>query len=303
MSLAEIVRVCGGDLYSSDRKASIPGPGHSRADRSASLVIGRSGRVVAYSFGRSSVREILHDLKSQGLIDPAGYPVGASRHPDASPVLSDRRKRSIALDLWSYGVPLAGTLSERYLRQRYLQPNTFPTARLLHHPNCPYAVYEARSPAGPALMALIQDPAGRPSAVELTYLDAFGRRDSRRRVSRKTVGVVPPGAYVELSEVSNHIVVGEGVVTTLSAMAIFKLPGRAFLGARNLPHMVLPEGVDEITIAADRGAAGEGAARRLLAKLASPQVEARVRLPDGASEDFNRMLEALAQGRGEGVEG
>lgn len=303
MSLTEIVRVCGGDLYSSGRRASIPAPGHSRADRSASLIIGRTGRVVAYSFGRSSVREILDELKSQGLIDPAGYPVGASSRPDAGPVLSDRRKRSIAMDLWSFGVPLAGTLSERYLRQRSLRPDTFPRARLLHHPNCPYAVYEARSRAGPALMALIQDSAGRPSAVELTYLDASGRRDARRRVSRKTVGVVPPGAYVELAEVSSHIVVGEGVVTTLSAMAIFELPGRALLGARNLPHLLVPDGVGEITIAADRGVAGEAAAGRLAENLAPTEVHARVRLPDEPYEDFNLMLEAQAQGKGEGGEG
>jgi hypothetical protein len=267
------------------------------------LIIGRTGRVVAYSFGRSSVREILQDLKSQGLIDPAGFPVGASSQPDAGPGLSDPRKRSVAMDLWSHGVPIAGTLTERYLRQRSLQPETFKRARLLHHPNCPYAVYETRSRAGPALMALIQDSAGRPSAVELTYLDALGRRDARRRVSRKTVGVVPPGAYVELAELSNHIVVGEGVVTTLSAMAIFELPGRALLGARNLPHLLVPQGVGEITIAADRGIAGEGAARRLAEKLALTEVRAVVGLPDEPYEDFNLMLEALAQGRGEGGEG
>ncbi len=303
MSLSEIVRVCGGDLYSSGRRASIPAPGHSRADRSASLVIGRTGRVIAYSFGRSTVREILDELRSHGLIDRAGLPVGASSCPDAGPTVSDHRKRSTALDLWSYGVPLAGTLSERYLVQRSLPPAIFAEARLLHHPRCPYAVYEARSRTGPALMALILDAGGRPTAIELTYLDGLGRRDVRRRISRKTVGVVPPGAYVALSPLSSHLVVGEGVVTTLSAMAILGLPGRALLGARNLPRMVVPEGVGEITIAADRGAAGEGAARQLLEKLTEQGLGVNLRLPSAPHEDFNRMLEALMQGRGEGGQG
>ncbi len=303
MSLAEIVRVCGGDLYSSGRRASIPGPGHSRNDRSASLMIGRTGRVVAYSFGRSSVREILAELRLQGLIDSAGYPVRSCSRSDAAPALSDRQKRTAAMELWSYGLPLPGTLSERYLIQRSLLPETFRKARLLHHPNCPYAVYESRSRGGPALMALIMSPQGLPTGVELTYLDPLGRRDGRRRVSRKTVGVLPPGAYIELSELSAHIVVGEGVVTTLSAMTIFGLPGRALLGARNLPNLVVPEGVDEITIAADRGSAGEGAARRLHKKLAEQSLHACVRLPVEPYEDFNVMLDAIVRGKGEGGKG
>jgi hypothetical protein len=152
-------------------------------------------------------------------------------------------------------------------------------------------------------MALILTPQGLPTAVELTYLDSLGRRDVRRRVSRKMVGVVPPGAYVELSELSRHIVVGEGVVTTLSAMTIFGLPGRALLGARNLANLIVPENVNEITIASDRGLAGEGAAGRLHEKLVERSVQACVRLPIEPYEDFNLMLDATVKGRGEGGKG
>ncbi len=300
MSLAEIVRVYGGDLYGSGHRASIPAPGHSRADRSASLIIGRTGKVIAYSFGRSTVREILQELRSHGLIDRAGYPVGACTHPAAPPPLTDGFKRNRALDLWSYGVPLPGTLSERYLIQRALRPADFRQARLLHHPDCPYSVYGGMSPTGPALMALIQGPDGSPTAVELTYLDSSGRRNGRCRLSRKTIGVVPPGAYVALAEIEAHMVVGEGVATTLSAMEIFGLPGRALLGARNLPNLTVPDGVDEVTIAADRGLAGEGAALALAKRLSERDVQVHLHLPEEPFDDFNRMLMGFRRGRGEG---
>jgi len=39
MSLREIVRVLGGDLYDGGRRANVPAPKHSRADRSVSLLL------------------------------------------------------------------------------------------------------------------------------------------------------------------------------------------------------------------------------------------------------------------------
>jgi len=293
MSLAEIVRVCGGDLYSSGRRASIPAPGHSRADRSASLVIGRTGRVIAYSFGRSSVAEILADLRTQGLIDRAGFPLHAPHRAGAGRILTDRNRTVVAQDLWSRGVHIGGTLSERYLIGRGIDPAQLASARLLHHPACPYSVYATCSHTGPALMAEILTCDGKFTAIELTYLDANGRRDRRCALSRKTVGSVPPGAYVDLAPVDSHLVAGEGVVTTLSAMTLFGLPGRAMLGVRNLPNLWLPEGVSDVTIAADRGEVGEAAAAHLLDKLLRRGVQAQVRLPDAPYDDFNAMLLAM----------
>ena len=73
MSLLPIVRALGGDLYAGGRRANIPAPGHSRADRSVSLVLS-GGRVVAHSFGGADWREVLDDLRARGLIDAAGAP-------------------------------------------------------------------------------------------------------------------------------------------------------------------------------------------------------------------------------------
>jgi hypothetical protein len=74
MSLVNIVKVLGGNLYAAGRRASVPAPGHSASDRSASLIIGRTGRVIAHSFGSANAYDILHDLRARGLVDQDGFP-------------------------------------------------------------------------------------------------------------------------------------------------------------------------------------------------------------------------------------
>lgn len=306
MSLHEIVRARGGDLYAGGRRASIPAPGHSRIDRSASLLIGRTGRVVVHSFGSSTAAEILADLRACGLIDRAGFPSGQTCATPPAPVLSDTAKVRRALDLWGEGVPVGGTLSERYLcHWRGIGRSLRDIAALRHHPHCPVAVYDEASRLHcPALMARIETATGRLSAIEVTYLDSQGRRNAALRLSRKTVGRVPDGAAVKLDPWSSHVVVGEGVITTLSATEILDLPGAALLGAGNLRRWRPPPGVSRVTIAADRGRPGEGAAGVLAEDLVGAGVEAEVVLPDWPWEDFNRMaLAGRDQGRGEGREG
>ncbi|MHB8287376.1 MAG: hypothetical protein ACYDD1_22235 [Caulobacteraceae bacterium] len=75
MSLANIVAKRGGDLYANGCKASIPGLGHSRADRSTSLVLSHTGRVVVNSFSKTDWREIIDDLRRDRLIDWQGRPL------------------------------------------------------------------------------------------------------------------------------------------------------------------------------------------------------------------------------------
>ena len=304
MSLREIVRARGGDLYAGGNRASIPAPGHSRKDRSASLLIGRTGRVIVHSFGSATTTDILADLREAGLIDPSGFPAGRARCAPAAPVLSDTAKIRRALDLWSEGVPVERTLSEHYLRHwRGILRSLREVSALRHHPHCPVAVYgDGNHMHCPALMAKIETVTGRLTAVEVTYLDNHGRRNAAIRLSRKTVGRVPEGAAVRLDPWSHHMVVAEGVITTLSATEIFDLPGAALLGAGNLRHWRPPTGVCRVTIAADRGDPGERAASMLAAGLNGAGIDAEVVLPDWPWEDFNRMALAAA-GREKGRAG
>jgi putative DNA primase/helicase len=136
---------------------------------------------------------------------------------------------------------------------------------------------------------------GRLTGLELTYLHPDGRRATDLRLSRKSLGVLPPGCAVDLSPAgARRLVVGEGVFTVLSAMARFDRPGQATLAAHNLARWRPPRGVDEVLIAADPGRAGEAAADVLAGRLCRSGVRVRIALPGPGHEDWNAQAMAAA---------
>ena len=75
--LHDIAAALGGDLHHGGRTASVPAPGHSRADRSVSLLLDQD-RVVIHGFGSTGWREVRAHLVGLGLIDAAGRLTGAT---------------------------------------------------------------------------------------------------------------------------------------------------------------------------------------------------------------------------------
>ncbi len=169
------------------------------------------------------------------------------------------------------------------------------------HPSAPLSVYQSGRRVRPALIARVSDAEDRLTAVELTYLETNGLPAGGLRLARKTVGQVPPGAAVRLSPAAEEMLVGEGVVTTLSAMARFGLPGWALLSAGNLARWSPPAPVRRVLIAGDRGRAGERAALNLRGRLRAMGLAASVRLPPPGFGDWNDA--ASWKGEEEGRDG
>ncbi|MDQ8027588.1 MAG: toprim domain-containing protein [Brevundimonas sp.] len=301
MTLRALVAALGGDLYAGGMRANVPAPGHSRSDRSVSLLLA-GDRVLIHGFGAVEWREVRDHLRAQGLLDSAGRLIGAGGSVrDAGPPSPDRAVRvATARQLWDEAGKIGpASLSARYLSGRAIGREPELVAALRHHPAVPLRVYQPGRALRPALLAAIQGADGRLTAVELTYLTSAGRRDDRLRVSRKTVGLVPPGSAVRLAAPAATLVVGEGVMTVLSASEIFARPGWALLSARNLAGWTPPPGVARVLIAADRGAPGEAAAARQAARLRGFGLEARIRLPPGDADDWNAWaMERRKEGKG-----
>ena len=276
MSLAAIVRALGGDLRAGGRRANIPGPGHSPADRSVSLLLA-GDRVIVHSFAGDDWRAVLRDLQDRGLVNAEGRLAGGAGAPSGRSVeeLSPARGTRIAVarDLWREGRPVAGTLAEAHCRRRGVGVG-LPGA-LRHHPGIASAVYRNAGVRRPALLAAIRGPAGDLCAVELTYLAANGER-ARVTTPRKTVGVCPAGCAVRLAPAARRMLVG--VFTTLSAAEVFRLPAWALLSTRNLVRWRPPPGVEAVLIAGDRGAPGERAAASLAAALGRDGVKVEIGL-------------------------
>lgn len=289
MTLHEIVRVLGGDLYQGGLRANVPAPGHSRSDRSISLLVDE-GRVIVHGFGGTDWRRARDHLRDLGLVDGTGRLIGggAARGAATSAKASSPERRSVARRLWDEARPIgAGSLSAVYLRSRRVQFDPGTISDLRHHPAAPLAVYGGGGGSRPAMIAAIRDPGGVLTAVELTYLGPNGRRALGLRLSRKTVGVMPMGSAVRLAPVQPDHLVGEGLVTTLCAMARFGLSGWALMCVRNLAGWSAPPGVRRVLIAGDRGAPGETAASALRQRLEAQGVAAEIALPEPPFGDWN----------------
>jgi hypothetical protein len=287
MTLHAIVAALGGDLYHGGQRANVPAPGHSARDRSVSLMLSE-GRVVVHSFGAADWRGVRDALRSRGLIDAQGRLLPGSPFGASEPSPNLRLRLETASRLWEGGVPLRPTTgSALHLRRRGIDLSGGDILNLRHHPTAPVSVYRSGSLTRPALMARISDAGDILTAVELTYLDPNGRRAVGLRLPRKTVGRVPAGSAVRLSTLADDLLVGEGIVTTLSAVQRFRLPGWALMSATNLGSWTAPSGVRRVLIAADRGATGEAAAIRLRNRLLSAGLAARIVLPEPPFGDWN----------------
>lgn len=294
MSLHDIVRALGGELYSGGCRASVPAPGHSPADRSVSLLVS-DGRVIIHSFGEASWQAVRDDLLSRGLIDDQGAPTNAGglandvRAPP--PTQTERVARARAL--WEEASPVrSATPAWRYVRRRAISVSPCGRPSLRSHPQVPVSAYRGCTMTRPALLAVIHDRSGELTGVEITYLTNGGSRASDMRLSRKTIGAIPAGSAVRLNPAAPSMVVGEGVFTTLSAIEHFGMPGWALLSTSNLRQWSPPEDVRMVVIAADRGVAGEAAAAALRHRLTARGVVATLNLPPEPFGDWNEFAQA-----------
>ena len=289
-SLRDIVSALGGDLHHGGGSAHVPAPGHSPVDRSVSLLLD-GDRLVIHGFGAADWREVRAQLLGLGLIDAAGRLTGGAVRSglgQAAPARPSPHVRiAAARALWSEAFPLVdGDLCHRHLGLRGVRLRFLPDD-LRRHPTAPVSVFRRSGRTCPAMIAGIRTPEGGLIAVEIAYLGPDGRAARHLRLPRKMVGSAPAGVAVRLSSPGTEMVVGEGVATTLSAMARFDLPGWALLSAGNLARWSPPQGVGRILIAGDRGRAGEAAAAELCGRLRDAGLAAEVRLPPSPCGDWN----------------
>lgn len=161
-----------------------------------------------------------------------------------------------------------------------------PAAPLLYLPS-------AKHPSGkrlPCMLALLHDLAGELVAVHRTFLAPGGAGKAAVEPVRMTLGDVR-GAAVRLHPAAPHLVVGEGIETTLAASELLKLPAWAATSAGNLADsLALPPEVREVTIAADNDAPGRRAAKAAAARWRAEGRAVRVAIPDKPGADFNDVL-------------
>lgn len=290
IDLAALAKRAGGSF--NGRDVLLPGPGHSRRDRSLSLTLGRNGRLIAHSFAGDDKATIDAYLKSLGVELTARVSsaiiCARERAGDAKASAAAR----LAARLRRESVPVLGTLAARYLESRAIAP-PWPAA-LRFHASCPDGPF--RRPALIASRTLIE-AADQAASIQRTFLRKDGAGKAEINDAKKSLGVCKGGCVV-LGEIGEEMLIAEGVETALSAAALFGLPAVATLGVAHTRALMIPDSVRSVVIAADNDAPGRAAAEALAARLRREGRAVRVEAPPPAFKDFNDLASGKERGVG-----
>ena len=265
---------------------------------SLSLADGRNGALLVYCFGGCDRREVWTELRDRGLIgegDDRRSPerVEAQRRRDEAVAATERerirRRIEQARALYGRGVDARGTPVEIYLHSRGITIPVPPVLRFLQH--CPHRSGGYR----PAMVAPVVNVNGEQTGVHKTFLrpDGSGKADLPKPEQRESCGILASGAVRLASHcVGKPLVIGEGLESTLSAMALFDLPGWAALNAGGIVALDLPDEVRKVTISADNDASGVGYAAALSAceRWQGEGRHVEILMPPNAGDDFNDIL-------------
>ena len=288
-NLHAIVGRLGGQLYAGGTAAIVPGPGHSRRDRSLSLKATEDGRVLYHSFSgdpSDAVRAHLgvEAVEEQGRHRPGPRKSAYDRQRQAEARARENLIRSFCEAVLAGCEPADGSLVETYLsRHRGVTLG----ADLLFHSSAPWG-YEANAGA-PAMVAIVRGAGGLPKGLHVTHL-----RPDGSKIRRTCFGALV-GAAVRLQPAGEELAVAEGIETALAFAELHSVPTWAALSTSGLTAFSSPAGVRRLVIAADADDSGTGmAAARHLAERASRRCDVEIR-PAPPGQDWNDVLRGVGQ--------
>ncbi len=255
-------------------------PCHEDSNPSLSISDGQDGVLLVNCFAGCDPVDILRALNGQGLSEPSTKP--------PSPRLHRRDYGRAARDIWHEAGPAAGTLVEKYLRRRGITLPVPPSIR--YHPGLRH---KATGLVLPAMVAAVQAPDRRVTAIHRTFLNEFGGK-AALSASKMALGPLGAGA-VRLAKAGPLLGLAEGIEDALAAMQLCNLPCWASLGGARLARIDLPGEVREVRIFADGDDAGREAAEKAVRRFRREGLEARAFLPPDGAKDMNEAL--MAEGR------
>jgi putative DNA primase/helicase len=244
-------------------------------------------------------------IGSVDALETSPAPAACARSAD---VVSTRHQRR-AGELWRESVPIDGTSGARYLDWRpVIEPSLEAGDGVLRfHPDCPFGE-RARHPCLLALMRGIHT--NEPCAIQRialteTLMCAIQQSTFTQftqaggKISRMTLGPkVRTAIKVSPDEVvTQGLVVGEGLETVLSGLALGFSPAWALGDANNLSNFPVLAGIECLTILVDHDVSGTGqrAALECSARWTVAGNEVRRVIPRRPGADINNIICERAQ--------
>ena len=183
--------------------------------------------------------------------------------------------------------PITGTLVTTYLRHRGIIDLTG-TSALRFHPRCYYRREAGPTETWPAMVACVDDFAGRQTGAHRTWLARDGSGKAPLDPPRRAMGDLL-GNGVRFGATEDVMAAGEGIETILSLRQVLPgMPMVAALSAAHLAALLFPHGLRRLYIARDDDPAGDGARDRLIDRATSAGIEAIPLSP--LLSDFNQDL-------------
>ncbi|MDZ4837408.1 MAG: toprim domain-containing protein [Candidatus Melainabacteria bacterium] len=151
-----------------------------------------------------------------------------------------------------------------------------------------------------AVVARLVNPKGTLTALHQTLLNANGEKVGER-LTKKLFDGANRGGAIRLHNVTDEMVIGEGIETSLAASILAGgTPCWAAWCANNLEVVELPPGVRKVTIAADhdltaKGERGQTAANKLAERLLGEGRDVSIALPPVPGTDWADVLKSLRE--------
>lgn len=194
--------------------------------------------------------------------------------------------------IWEQGVPVTGTLAERYLRHRNLSP-LLPDLRF--HPRCPHGP-APRTVFKPALLVAVRERQAL-MALQRIFLDPT----TAEYVAKVMIGT-PAHAAWRGPGFGRVLAIAEGFETAAAFKILHGLPCWAALGARRLDQLVIPDAVDKLLIAEDNDPEGRRAADKAVKHYRRPGLTVERAPPPRGFKDWAKVNDERVK-RGGGSKG
>ncbi|OJW47894.1 MAG: hypothetical protein BGO67_03115 [Alphaproteobacteria bacterium 41-28] len=216
-------------------------------------------------------------------------------------IKEDQQKIQKAQALWEKGVPIQGTLAERYLREHRKIEGDLPQD-LRYLPFFKTRPYESRELGNnvsektyPCLMAAARSVEGKITAVQPTFLDPEIAAKATIETPKKSFGILKGSAVaLQTSKDSNILFVAEGIETALSIKeAGVRGTIKATLGLSNIKRLETEGQKFSIVVCADHDPPGSPASKSLEKSVQALQEKGfmiTVIKPEHIHEDFNDAL-------------
>lgn len=257
-------------------------PAHPDSTASLSVRVGNHA-VLFHCFAGCDSEKIMAALRSGKISAPPNHDPGQRQESKG-----DHRK--VALAVWRHAEPLAGSLAERYLRSRAIDPAGI-TAR--YDPRCQFGVGATKAFA-PALIVPIEEDAG-VVAIHRTFLSPDGRGKADMPEPKWMLGQPGTGAVRWGGIPADGVLrLAEGVEEAASVMnllgpGIFVWPA---LGIERYQGIAIPESIHTVVIYSQHGREATRAITRATPHLTGNGRQLVVKPPPHAG-DWNDLLREI----------